>query len=532
MPPITIILAYAPVRVPHRNGRLILQESATTPAQRSDVMEDLRGWLEQLRSRGLLREVRGADAYLEIGAITDLNAKRDKWVLLFDEIKGYGQGFRILTGALLDAARVSYTLGCGWQDDGQALVRALRSRLRHPAATGAARRAGADRGGPLFRNQLRGADVDLSRFPAPQWHELDGGRYLGTFDAVVTRDPDTGWVNVGTYRMMLHDSRRLCLFVNASHHARLHAEKYRRRGERVPVAVSLGHHPALAALGGMELPTGVSEYDVLDGLHGGLELVETPVTKLPVPAASEIVVEGYLSEDTVPEGPYGEFLGYYAGGVMQTPTLEVAALYYRDDPIILGTCAGIPPYDYSYFRCPMRAAMIWDALDDAGVPNVTGVWCHEAGYTRALTVVSIRQAYLGHAQQAGLVAAQVREGAFGGKYTVVVDDDIDPGDLEQVMWALCTRTDPAESIEFIRHSWGMALDPMVERKEGDRLDALPMSRAVINACQPYQRWVRGEFPRAVTVLPAVAERVRERYPEVLGDYRLSQAAGPPGSAGG
>jgi UbiD family decarboxylase len=491
-----------------------------TTKEMSGYVEDLRGWLEHMRSRDMVSEVRGADAYLEVGAITDLNAKRGKRVLLFDEITGYDPGFRILTGSLLDAERVSYALGAGTGPDSQSLVRRLRSRLRHPAVTGVTGRAADGQDAPLFQNVERGSEVDLARFPAPQWHERDGGRYLGTFDAVITRDPDTGWVNVGTYRMMVHDARRICLFMNVSHHGRMHAEKYRRRGERAPVAVSLGHHPGLAALGGMELPAGVSEYDVLDQLHGGpdhggLELVRAPVTGLPVPAGSELVLEGYLSEETVSEGPYGEFLGYYAGGKMQTPTVTVEAVYHRDDPIILGTCAGIPPYDYSYFRCPMRSAMIWDALEDAGVPNVTGVWCHEAGFTRALNVVAIDQAYLGHAQQAGLIAAQVKEGAFGGKYTIVVDDDIDPSNLEQVMWAVCTRTDPAESIEFIRHSSGQALDPMVERGAGDRLDALPMSRAIINACQPYRRRAAGEFPATVTVPPEVAARVLERFPEVF-----------------
>lgn len=478
-------------------------------------MADLRTWLEHMRSRELVRDVRHADPHLEVGAITDLNAKRGKWVLLFDEINGYNKGFQILTGSLLDAERVSYTLGCDTGGDSQALVRQLRSRLRNPAATGTVDRVTSDPNAPVFQNQLRGDDIDLCRFPAPQWHERDGGRYLGTFDAVVTRDPETGWVNVGTYRMMLQDSRRVCLFVNSSHHARLHIEKYQQRAERIPVAVSLGHHPGLAALGGMELPAGVCEYDVLDRLRGDVELVKAPITQLPVPATSEIVLEGYLSADTVPEGPYGEFLGYYAGGTMQTPTLDVEAVYYRDDPIILGTCAGIPPYDYSYFRCPLRSAMIWDALEDAGVPNIAGVWCHEAGYTRALNVVSIDQAYLGHAQQAGMVASQVHAGAFGGKYTIVVDDDIDPSNLDEVMWALTTRTDPVESIEFIRHSWGMALDPMVERAPGESLSSLPMSRAVINACQPYRRRQQGTFPAPVTVPRDVAAQVLARFPHVF-----------------
>jgi UbiD family decarboxylase len=267
----------------------------------------------------------------------------------------------------------------------------------------------------------------------------------------------------------------------------------------------------------MELPTGVSEFDVLRQVRGtGMDLRTGPVTGLPLPADSEILLEGFLSEDTVSEGPYGEFLGYYAGGTMQTPTVDVEAVYYRDDPLILGTCAGIPPYDYSYFRAPMRSAMIWDALEDAGVPNIVGVWCHEAGYTRALNVVSIDQAYLGHAQQAGMAASQVKEGAFGGKYTIVVDDDIDPSNLEQVMWAVCTRTDPVESVEFIRHSWGMALDPMVERGPDDALNELPMSRAVVNACMPFRRRSRGTFPEAVTVPDAVASKVFEAHPHVFG----------------
>jgi UbiD family decarboxylase len=482
-------------------------------------VKDLRQWLDQMRAQDLVRDVRGADPTLEVGAVTDLNAKRDKWVLLFDEIAGYQKGFRIVTGTALDAARVSLALGCSSGDDAQALVRELRGRLRRPEATGAVDRARECVDVPFLQNVKRGADVDLSVLPSPQWHEQDGGRYLGTFDAVVTRDPDTGWVNVGTYRMMVHDERRLCLFVNSSHHARLHMQAYRRRGERVPVAVSLGHHPALSLLGGMELPTGVSEYDVLDRLHGGADLVRAPITGLPVPAGSEVVVEGYLSEDTVSEGPYGEFLGYYAGGKMQTPTLDVEAVYYRDDPIMLGTCAGVPPYDYSYFRCPMRSAMIWDALDEAGIPGVTGVWCHEAGYTRAFNVVAIEQAHLGHAEQAGLVAAQIHEGAFGGKYTVVVDDDIDPSDMHQVIWALCTRTDPVDAVEFVKNSWGMALDPMVVRGPDDGLDELPMSRAVINACRPYRRHAHGTFPPAVTVPAEVAERVTGKYPELFSGAR-------------
>lgn len=472
-----------------------------------------------MRSVGLVRELADASWELEIGAITDLNAKHNKWVLLFDDLAGYPSGYRLLTGTLLDAMRVGYTLGCDCGADQQALVRTLRSKLYGNDFKPDEQRAPKPRqatDAPMFENRLVGEDVDLSRFPAPLWHEHDGGRYLGTLDAVITRDPETDWVNVGAYRLMVHDSRRLCLFVNASHHARLHMEKYASRGERVPIAVSLGHHPSLSVLAGMELATGVSEYSVVEQVRGeAYDVISAPITGLPVPAESELVVEGFLSESTVSEGPYGEFLGYYAGGRMETPTIDVEAIYHRDSPILLGTCAGVPPYDYSYFRCPIRAAMIWEALERAGVPGVCGVWCHEVGYSRALTVISVRQAYFGHVSQVGYVASQVREGVFGGKYTIVVDDDIDPSNLDEVMWAVCTRTDPAKSIDFVSSSFGMVLDPMVERGPGDALNELSMSRAIVDACRPLKRTMRNEFPRVVTVPEQVAERVTRKFADVF-----------------
>jgi UbiD family decarboxylase len=480
----------------------------------------LRPWLDEMRRRRQLREVRGAHWDLEIGAITDLNAKHGRWALLFEDIPDYPEA-RLLTGTLLGAARVAYTVGLEGCGDDAALVRAYRRRLAECRGELEAL-AGSPSGrhfeevgdAPCFENRLEGDDLDLLRFPACRWHERDGGRYLGTLDAVVTRDG--GWINVGAYRMMVHDPRTLCLFVNASHHGSLHLAAAARRGEPLPIAISLGHHPLASALGGLEVPTGVCEYDYAAVLRGRpYPVVRAPLTGLPVPADSEVTLEGFVSQETVPEGPYGEFLGYYAGGTMQTPTVRIRAVYHRNRPILLGTAAGIPPYDYGYYRCPIRAAMLWNALERTGVPGVAGVWCHEAGYSRALIVVAIRQAYQGHAQQVGFLASQLSESAFGGKYVIVVDDDIDPTDTDQVLWALASRTDPATSIEFIRHSWGMALDPMVERGPEQALNELSMSRAVIDACKPIGRLQRGQFPASVAVSDELAERVMARWRELF-----------------
>ena len=217
-----------------------------------------------------------------------------------------------------------------------------------------------------------------------KWHERDGGRYLGTLDAVITRGPDSGWVNVGTYRLMVHDQRRLGIYMNVSHHGRVHAEKYWAEGKACPVAISLGNHPLIGLVAGMEVPLEVCEYDYLGSLlERPYPVVKGPVTGLPIPADSEIVLEGHITSELKKEGPYGEFVGYYAGGEMASPVVEVEAVYFRENPIVLGTASGRPPYDYSYYRCPFRAAMLWNALETAGLRGIRGVWCHEPGYSRA-----------------------------------------------------------------------------------------------------------------------------------------------------
>ncbi|MEE8348399.1 MAG: UbiD family decarboxylase, partial [Acidobacteriota bacterium] len=416
----------------------------STDEDRSDSQagsQDLRDWLEQVEQLGKLKKIPGASWNLEVGVLTDLNVKSRKWTLLFDEIEDYPAGYRLLTGCLIDASRVALTLGLSPDLHDLQLVKALRPKLAQIASNIDQFPSVEVSEAPFLANRQEGSEVNVQAFPSMLWHEKDGGRYLGTVDAVVTRDPDSDWVNVGTYRMMVHDQRHLGTHINASHHARLHAEKYWSRGQDCPVAISLGQHPLISLVAGMEVPMGVCEYDYVGCLTGRrYPVVKGPVTGLPIPADSEIVMEGYLTQNLKREGPFGEFMGYYAGGTLENPVIRVEAVYFRNDPILLGTAGGRPPYDYSYYRCPLRAAMLWNALESSGITGLQGVWCHEAGYSRAFTVVALNQAYMGHAEQVGHLAAQLPEGIFGGKYVVVVDTDIDPSDIDQVLWAICSRT--------------------------------------------------------------------------------------------
>ena len=213
--------------------------------------------------------------------------------------------------------------------------------------------------------------------------------------------------------------------------------------------ISCGHDPLLFLAGGNELKFGLSEYDYAGGHRGEpYEIVLSELHGLPMPAHAEIVLEGEMVESvTAKEGPFGEFTGYYASSPSEQPVVEVKRVYYRNDPIIAIASPMRPPSDFSFSKCVMKAGMIWDEVERAGLSGVAGVWVHEFGGARMFNVIAIKQAYPGHARQAGLLAASCQSGSYLGRFVVVVDEDVDPTDLFDVMWAICTRCDPAEDIE-------------------------------------------------------------------------------------
>ncbi|MDA4130964.1 MAG: UbiD family decarboxylase, partial [Thaumarchaeota archaeon] len=365
---------------------------------------------------------------------------------------------------------------------------------------------------PVMENVEEKGEVNLENFPAPKWHEHDGGKYLGTADCVITKDPDSDWINVGAYRVMVHDRSNLGIQISSGHHGRMHLTESLKKKEKLPVVISFGHHPLLFVVAGLEVPQGISEFNYAGAIaQRRISVIKGPVTGLPIPADSELVVEGYITGEMREEGPFGEFMGYYAAGREKRPVVEVEAVYYRDSPIVLGTAPGRPPYDYSYFRCPLRAGMIWDVLEKAGISGIKGIWCHEAGYSRALTVISMKQAYAGHAKQAGYVASQCRPGGFAGRYTVVVDEDIDPTNLYDVIWAICSRTDPATSIDVIRDTWNTPLDPMTEKTPEKLYEEYTGSKAIIFATKPISRILRGTFPKVAESSPEIQEKIRKKW---------------------
>jgi UbiD family decarboxylase len=474
---------------------------------------DLRGWLSEIERLGELKHVAGADWNLELGAISELNVKKDvPPALLFDSIKGYPKGFRVLTCSTSSPARLSSILRLPVQKTHQGLVDALRGKPAQWQANAVNFDAVKGASGPVLENVQKDGKVDLEAFPSPLWHEMDGGRYIGTGCSVVTRDFDSDWVNVGTYRVQLLDEKHVALDMVPGKHGRIQYEKHKKAGKRFPVAIVLGGDPLGYLISGIEIPFGMCEWNYIGAiLNAPVAVLHGELTGLPFPAASEIVIEGYVEpNDERTEGPFGEFHGYYPGKAGTAPCVTVSRVYYRNDPILMGSPPAKPPNDYSYSKAVMRSALLMDALVAAGVPDVKAVWAHEIGGARMFNVVAIKQRYAGHARQAGHLLSQCGVGAYMSRYSVVVDDDIDPSNLQEVMWAVATRTDPAVDIDIIRRGMGSKNDPMYIAYQ---YDAPLSSKAIIDACRPWDHLE--DFPAVAEASKELQDKTRAKWKDLL-----------------
>jgi UbiD family decarboxylase len=440
----------------------------------------------------------GADQELEIGVLSEILAEQSGPLTLFDELEGVVEGGRVAANVINAPRRFAMAMG---MDPGLHPIemvkqwRALRPVPIPPVTVDSGR-----------VTEVVTHDVDLSVLPMPKWHEHDGGSYIGTGDVVVIKDPDSGWVNLGTYRCCVQGPSDVSLWIVAAKHGRILAEKYWARGEDCPVAIVLGSDPITFFAANSGVPQNKSEYDHAGALHGApVEVLRTPVHNLPVPAHAEIVLEGRLvdpAKETVSEGPFGEWPGYYAHKGQET-VVHLDTMLRAHRPILYGA----PPFrPLGHSKgIPSFAGALWDHLERSGISDVVGVW----GFNHTLmTVVSLRPRYTGHAKQALLAMAGFRMYGSMANYHVAVDEDIDPTNLQEVMWAMCTRVDATRDVDIIDGTWTSGLDPRLspaQRASGE----LTMGRMLVDATKPFA-W-RDEFPQTNRFRPDQRRAAAEKW---------------------
>lgn len=254
----------------------------------------LREWLAKLEEEGELRRIKAeVDWNEEIGAVAQAayDMKDKAPALLFENIKDYQKGEyrKFFTGSLSTYGRIALMLGLPLDTPVRQIIQTVRQRVKNPVKPVMVK------SGPCKENIKKGDKVNIMDIPVPKWHPLDGGRYINTFGGVVTKHPETGWVNVGIYRGMMIDGKTIAWLLGMAKHWGHHYHEYIKMGKPMPVAVVYGWDPVLPFTGCAPYPAGVCEYNIMGALRQKpVELVKCETVDLEVPASAEIVLEGYI----------------------------------------------------------------------------------------------------------------------------------------------------------------------------------------------------------------------------------------------
>jgi 4-hydroxy-3-polyprenylbenzoate decarboxylase len=374
------------------------------------LKHDLRSWLDKLEKVGELRHITAkVDWDGEIAEIQHQTMMRQGPALLFESIKGYEQQWcnRLFVNGLGTMGRIALMAGLPLTSPFGEVVGVLRRSFKQSVDPILVKT------GPVKQNKITGRSINLLQLPVPKWHPHDGGRYINTWCAIVTQDPETGEHNVGAYRGMITAKNRIGLFMQFAQHWGTHYRKYQRINRAMPVAMVYGWDPSMVFTAGLPLP--VNEYGAMGAIMGEpVPLVKCETSDILVPASAEIVIEGTVSpnpSDYDVEGPYGEGPGYYANAARR-PTADITAITHRDAPIFRGSHGEGGPLWRSGFT-----ALTWNMLEQQDIPGILDI---EIG---ALAIIKIHKTYQGQARHIAASLWGSRMSVVAFKVVVIVDDE-------------------------------------------------------------------------------------------------------------
>jgi 4-hydroxy-3-polyprenylbenzoate decarboxylase len=463
--------------------------------------QDLRSFIRRLEEEGELHRVKSeVDWNLELSHIAKINEQKQGPALLFENVKGYNSP--VFTSALATAKRLALALDLPGEMSLMEIAQQWANRVRSKIPPREVRT------GPCKENIDLGDEVNILKFPVPKYYENDGGRYIGTTHCIISKSPETGWINVGTHRMQVLDQRSAGIWMIPGKHIQLHLKEYERLGKPMPVAVAIGVDPIAFLVSSAPFPPGECEYDFMGALRGEpVDVVKAETVDLPVPAGAEVILEGEVDPvELKPEGPYGEYSGYYQAS-WPKPYMKIKCVTYRNNPIHWGCTTGRPITDIHMLMSMNRTAQLWADLNSIGIPGLKGVYCppETGGYFTA--IVSIRQLYAGHARQVGTAVLSCPSGTYSTKLVVVVDEDVDPTDLSQVWWAIGMRFQPNRGTEILNRGLSSHIDPSLHINQKTYT-----SRMIIDATIPFE-WPEEERPQLIHLTEDVVERVKRRWNE-------------------
>ncbi|MBV8525400.1 MAG: UbiD family decarboxylase [Acetobacteraceae bacterium] len=330
-------------------------------------------------------------------------------------------------------------------------------------------------------------DVNLyDLMPLFRINRGDGGYFIDK-PCVVSRDPDD-WnnddvENVGIYRLQVKGRNRLGIQTVPQHDIAIHLGHAEERGEDLPVAIALGNEPVITLMASTPMLYDQLEYKMAAAMQGKPYRVARTAKGLDVPWGSEYVLEGrILARQREPEGPFGEFPGFYSG-CHKYPVIEIDRVSHRKDPIYDSVYVGRPWTELDYLQAITTSAPVFVQLN-ATFPEVIAV---NALYTHGLVlIVSTKTRYGGFAKAVGLRVLSTTHGLGYAKVVIVVDADVDPFDLKQVMWAMSVKVNPAGDIIMVPNLPLNLLDPAGQPNG-------MVTKMIIDATTPIAPDIRGNY---------------------------------------
>ncbi len=465
-------------------------------------VKDTRELIEKIDEIGeLVRITREVDWDLEAGAITRRASELGSEAVFIEKIRDY-PGWRYVGNHLASFPRIACALGLDPDTHRKEIGEEYFKRVNNPIKPILVS------DGPCQQNVIMGDDVNLFDLPAPMVHDGDGGRYLVTCALRVTKDPDSEWVNWGTYRNMVHDERHLGgLILPSGDMGLIYYGKYVPKGENMPVAIVITPEPISYMVGMTPVGVGVSEVDLVGGVLGEpVELVKCKTINLEVPANAEVILEGevLMPDYGVDEGPFGEFTGFRTAPRLSRSVFRVNCITYRDNPIMGIANMGMPIDDGDAVCAITWAAQIKKKLIENGIPVVEVNWPPET--CSLMVIVSTKVPYSGIANRIGnILFGAAPLGAYLNT-VIVVDETVDVYNLGEILHALAAQCEPVRGINIKRNDITNPLNPCLSLEDRRWMRG---NKVVFDCTFPVHWHRQKEVPAKVTF------RNKVMYPEAL-----------------
>ncbi len=420
------------------------------------VPKSLREFLSILKTNGDLKEITAeVNKSWEVSSVarhTYTWPERERPALLFSNVQGFT--IPVVVGIFNNIKQYALALGCNEEEIGER----WNAGLNHPLQCIEVNQ------GPADQVVWKGEEANLERLPIPIWCPgKDPGPYL-TSACAITRDPETGIINVGTYRCEIQGPNRIGINLHRERHAGIHLTKYEKLGRPMEIALCIGAPPSLMMASVAPIPFGLSELEVAGGLVGTpLQLIPCQTLDLRVPAETEIIIEGQISPGDMDwEGPFGEFTGYM-GPKRINPIMRVNCITMREDPIYQGYVSQKPPSEGTTLSKINNEYIIKQKLKDVGITGIVDLNMTEAAGAHFHAVVSIRPMYPGLSRE--VMTALWGVGRTYFRQIIVVDEDVNVHDPVDVEWAVATRCRPDKDIVIMPDHITTTLDPVMTLEE-------------------------------------------------------------------